>query len=182
MNRFLTVILAFAAVLFVVSCGDDGTKEPAMGSKGGECYGNGTCDGDLVCLSNVCVDPTETPDKDTVVNDTTASCDYAVMDDSNAGGEGCGSGGAMAVGSKPNGVSPYGAYDMIGNVHEWVSDWYGYTYYETSPTNNPAGPETGVYRVLRGGSWNLGNDLRASSRVGSLPDSYAGIFGFRCAK
>ncbi|HNT28334.1 MAG TPA: hypothetical protein PKH10_09175, partial [bacterium] len=64
-------LMTLVVAMLIVACGDEGTKEPAMGSKGGDCYGNGTCDGDLVCLSNVCVDPTETPDKDTVVNDTT---------------------------------------------------------------------------------------------------------------
>lgn len=119
-------------------------------------------------------------------NEPTVSCDYAVMYDDNAGGEGCGTGGTMPVGSKPNGVSPYGAYDMIGNVWEWVNDWYDETYYETSPTNNPAGPETGYYRVLRGGSWYYGGydgGARASLRSFSSPDDVDGDDpGFRCAK
>lgn len=60
-----------------------------------------------------------------------------------------------AVGSYPLGVSPYGCHDMVGNVWEWVQDWYLYDYYEheKSPTENPAGPEKGTHRVLRGGSF-----------------------------
>ena len=58
-----------------------------------------------------------------------------------------------AVGSFPNGASPYGILDMAGNVREWVNDWYAADYYSISPTNNPQGPTSGTGRVLRGGSW-----------------------------
>ncbi|HNT28870.1 MAG TPA: SUMF1/EgtB/PvdO family nonheme iron enzyme [bacterium] len=113
-----------------------------------------------------------------------ATCDYAVMFDPNAGGGGCGTGGTMPVGSKPNGVSPYGAYDMAGNVREWVNDWYASDYYAASPTNDPTGPETGDYRVSRGGSWLSvdGRGLRASYRSHGHPDGNDGGGGFRCAK
>ncbi|HNT27901.1 MAG TPA: SUMF1/EgtB/PvdO family nonheme iron enzyme, partial [bacterium] len=117
-------------------------------------------------------------------NTPEASCDYAVMDDSNAGGNGCGTDGTMPVGSKPNGVSPYGAYDMIGNVWEWVNDWYASDYYASSPTNDPTGPETGANRVLRGGAWNRYSDinLRASYRNLDPPEYYYLDYrGFRCA-
>ncbi len=58
------------------------------------------------------------------------------------------------VGSYPSGASPYGALDMAGNVWEWVADWYDSGYYGNAPSENPQGPSSGGYRVLRGGSMN----------------------------
>ncbi|MDI6788565.1 MAG: SUMF1/EgtB/PvdO family nonheme iron enzyme, partial [Planctomycetota bacterium] len=52
---------------------------------------------------------------------------------------------------KPN---AFGLYDIIGNVWEWCQDWYDANYYKNSPKDNPTGPSSGEYRVLRGGSWN----------------------------
>ncbi|HPS31548.1 MAG TPA: SUMF1/EgtB/PvdO family nonheme iron enzyme [bacterium] len=118
-------------------------------------------------------------------NEPKVSCDYAVMSDSNAGGDGCGTGGTMTVGSIEKGKSPYGAYDMIGNVWEWTNDWYGETYYKTAPSENPAGPEYGDYRVSRGGSWLYSFDtilLRTSIRYYHIPDYWLINYGFRCAK
>lgn len=65
------------------------------------------------------------------------------------------------AGSFEQGKSPYGAYDMAGNVWEWTSDWYGEDFYGKSPARNPTGPSSGQYRVLRGGSWDLWTGLRA---------------------
>jgi len=48
-------------------------------------------------------------------------------------------------------ASPYGVFDMIGNVWEWCADWYGENYYLNSPPDNPRGPKTGTFRILRGG-------------------------------
>ncbi|GAP18540.1 bifunctional serine/threonine-protein kinase/formylglycine-generating enzyme family protein [Levilinea saccharolytica] len=87
------------------------------------------------------------------------------------------------VGSYPAGASPYGALDLAGNVWEWVADWYGDGYYQNSPTGNPVGPEAGVDRVLRGGSW--GNDdfgLRPSYRDWNSPNNAFDSLGFRCAR
>ncbi|HRU95727.1 MAG TPA: bifunctional serine/threonine-protein kinase/formylglycine-generating enzyme family protein, partial [Anaerolineae bacterium] len=53
----------------------------------------------------------------------------------------------------PQGASWMGAYDMLGNVWEWVQDWHDESYYAESPVQNPAGPESGALRVARGGGW-----------------------------
>jgi formylglycine-generating enzyme required for sulfatase activity len=94
---------------------------------------------------------------------------------------GCRSGTAP-VGSYLDNVSPYGALDMAGNVWEWVADWYGADYYAVSPYSNPTGPATGIYRVVRGGSWsNNAWYLRTSDRLSYKPDTTDQLCGFRCA-
>jgi formylglycine-generating enzyme required for sulfatase activity len=86
------------------------------------------------------------------------------------------------VGSYLAGASPYGVMDMAGNVWEWVNDWYSYSYYSSSPTNNPPGPATGDYRVLHGGSWHqIELNLRVAYRDYFNPDFSYFIIGFRCA-
>jgi sulfatase modifying factor 1 len=94
-----------------------------------------------------------------------------------------GPGKPMPVGSYEGGKSPYGAHDMIGNVWEWVADWYDVDYYRTSPSHNPRGPATGKVRVLRGGSW-LSSGYEAAVRRGSgIPGHWNGDdVGFRCAR
>ena len=76
---------------------------------------------------------------------------------------------------------------MSGNVYEWCQDWYNSAYYQICLDNgmvsNPKGPQSGNYRVLRGGSWD-DNDvsyLRVSSRFSSDPIIRNEFCGFRVA-
>jgi iron(II)-dependent oxidoreductase len=87
------------------------------------------------------------------------------------------------VGSYPTGVSPYGAHDMAGNVWQWVADWYDKDYYGRSPERNPKGPDSGTYRVLRGGSWSFDPVLlRTTFRYTFTPFNRYDSIGIRCAR
>ncbi len=81
------------------------------------------------------------------------------------------------------GANAWGLYDMHGNVSEWCSDGYGATYYEISPGEDPAGPPSGAYRVLRGGSWQCrAAQCRSAHRTRSLPAERLNTYGFRLAR
>ena len=94
-------------------------------------------------------------------------------------------GDTVAVGSYPTGASPYGVMDMSGNVWEWVNDWVQVDadYYSTSPATNPQGPDSGDFRLLRGGSWfNLFSSVRVSYRYLYFPVYGDVLHGFRCVR
>ena len=87
-----------------------------------------------------------------------ATCEYAVMNDGSENG--CGKGNAAwPIGSKLKGASPYGALDMMGNVWEWVADWYSESYYAGSPPQEPT--RASVRAIPRSSRWFL---LQCSSR------------------
>ena len=87
-----------------------------------------------------------------------------------------------SVGSYSAGASSFGALDMAGNVWEWVADWYGDGYYGQSPRENPQGPASGAWRVLRGRSWAYVTDTRVASRYRFAPHYRIADIGFRCAR
>jgi formylglycine-generating enzyme required for sulfatase activity len=82
----------------------------------------------------------------------------------------------------PNG---YGLYDVTGNAWEWCADWYADDYFARSPAVDPAGPTTGLERVMRGGSFlcaeNFCTNFRVAGRSHATPDSASSNVGFRVA-
>ncbi len=85
--------------------------------------------------------------------------------------------------SYPEGASPYGLVDVVGNVSEWVADWYASGYYAESPLEDPAGPADGTQKVVRGDSWNTElEQVHVTNRYALEPDAYNAETGFRCAK
>ena len=75
----------------------------------------------------------------------------------------------------------FGLHDTLGNVWEWVQDWYGP--YSARRVTDPVGPSEGSYRVIRGGSWAIGGtDCKAAFRLPSSPGQRFSRLGFRLAR
>ena len=93
--------------------------------------------------------------------------------------------GGATPATSPAGSFPangYGLYDMAGDVEEWCWDWYGTPYAGGSDPRGPAGPS--IYRVLRGGSWGLGDaySTRCAFRRAVSPAQASLSYGFRCVR
>lgn len=85
------------------------------------------------------------------------------------------------VGSYSAGVSPYGLYDMAGNVWEWTADYYDSEAYAANAERNPQGPASGTHRVIRGGSWSTADITQQTTyRYPSDPSSAWNSVGIRC--
>lgn len=89
--------------------------------------------------------------------------------------------GPLPVGSYA--ANRFGLFDVSGNLWEWTADWYDLNYYSESPVDSPTGPHTGLYKVIRGGSW-----ADTETRLGTVyyrnftaPDTAQPTIGFRCA-
>jgi formylglycine-generating enzyme required for sulfatase activity len=81
------------------------------------------------------------------------------------------------------GANGFGLFDVLGNVWEWVNDWYDQNYYQVSSSLDPFGPTSGRERVLRGGSWfETAGFARVSARYAIYPAYRSNEIGFRCAR
>ncbi|NKB66508.1 MAG: SUMF1/EgtB/PvdO family nonheme iron enzyme [Candidatus Latescibacteria bacterium] len=82
-----------------------------------------------------------------------------------------------------SGASPFGVLDMVGNVWEWTNDWYHSSYYVDGPDLNPPGPEEGVVKSVRGGSYAVdASHIRPTYRARDDPILKGPDVGFRCAQ
>lgn len=89
----------------------------------------------------------------------------------------------ISVDKYENAVSPYGVYQMSGNVAEWTADWYDPGYYKKAPDRNPKGPEKGTQKAFRGGGWiDSTPSVRPAQRNGTEPTTKMNWLGFRCAR
>lgn len=87
------------------------------------------------------------------------------------------------VGSYPEGISPFGCYDMGGNAYDWCSDWFHAETYKHSPAENPMGAVEGRRKVIRGGSWLPRGKFaaRCANRAAYEPIRTVHNVGFRIA-
>ena len=94
--------------------------------------------------------------------------------------------GLLANGNGPHAVglkqaNAWNLYDMLGNVAQWTSDWYGEKYYQQQDSSDPQGPPNGQFRALRGGSWGgYPGIVRVSYRDWNGPTVRNNGIGFRC--
>ena len=89
----------------------------------------------------------------------------------------------ISVDKYENSVSPYGVFQMAGNVAEWTADWYDSNYYKKAPDRNPKGPDKGTQRAFRGGGWvDSTPSVRPAQRNGTEPQTKMNWLGFRCAR
>jgi len=89
----------------------------------------------------------------------------------------------ISVDKYDNAVSPYGVFQMAGNVAEWTADWYDPDYYKNAPNRNPKGPEKGTQKAFRGGGWiDSTPSVRPAQRNGADPNTKMNWLGFRCAR
>src|ERR1051325_8262604 len=87
--------------------------------------------------------------------------------------------GPEPVGRRANG---FGVFDICENVHEWCGDWFAVDYYAVSPERNARGPESGVRRASRGGSWRHHVKVsRCAARSSIPPEFQYADYGFRVA-
>ena len=88
--------------------------------------------------------------------------------------------------TSPSGTFPpnaFGLFDMHGNAWQLCWDWYGVEYYAVSPGDDPSGPDSGICRVARGGSWyTVPNACASSARFGLYPVHPTSAVGFRVAR
>ena len=89
-----------------------------------------------------------------------------------------------SVWAYPAARSPYGLYQMIGNIYEWCADWFEQGAYERYAQGDLTPPQQGEHKVLRGGPWRFGTpaNLRTEYRKGTVWRAGTPLCGFRCAK